>query len=198
MKTSEQREEAARRDLEQLVELLKKAAQDISCDSTFSGHIRAIAFGRADVLSATVDRLSKVLLDHSDADVRADRLIDFHDAAEAIATLAGGLKTPVAHPLRAAIATRGKSVKKDDETLVAMAKQLLRKHSSRTLHWVAGKISGDSEALKARGLESIKCEALYKRLKRLEPRIMSELEHQGRGTVKGDHDWGVNELKKHR
>jgi hypothetical protein len=188
MITSEQREEAARRDLDQLVKLLVKAAQDISCDSSFSGHIRAIAYGRADVLSAIVDRQLKVLLDHSDADVRADRLIDFHDEIEAIVILAGGLKTPVAHSLRI---TAGQ-----DEILIEMAVSLLQKRRFRTLHWVANQISEDSEALKARGLEPIERGALYKRLKKLKPRITSKLEV--REVAKEDLDWVVNELKKEK
>jgi hypothetical protein len=101
----ERRESAARCALEQLVALLMAAASDTWHNTKLRGRDRALHRGRGDTLLATVDRLSKVILDHSDAGVRADRLIDIHDALEAAAILADGLKVPIAHRLRTAAAT---------------------------------------------------------------------------------------------
>src|SRR5207247_2968705 len=75
----QQRELNARRDLEQLVKLLMDAASGTWHDPKISGRDRALHFGRGAALRATVDRLSKAILDHSDAGVRADRLVDLHD-----------------------------------------------------------------------------------------------------------------------
>ena len=109
----QQRELNARRDLERLVGLLQEAASDICRDPKLIGRDRALAFGRGAFLLATIDRLSKVLLDHPDVDVRADRLIDLHDAIEAAVILAGGLKAPVAHRLRTAAFRAAKAANDD-------------------------------------------------------------------------------------
>jgi hypothetical protein len=112
----QQRELNARHDLEKLVKLLMDAASDIWRNPKISGRDRALHFGRGATLLATVDRLSQVILDLSDAGVRADRLADLHDMLEAAAILADGVKAPVAHRLRIAAAINkrvaGKAEKK--------------------------------------------------------------------------------------
>jgi hypothetical protein len=102
----QQRESTARCALEQLVELLTDAARDICIDPKFGGRNRALALGRGATLFAAIDRVSKALSAHPDAGVRADLLVDLHDAIEAAVILADGVKkVPVAHRLRTAFAT---------------------------------------------------------------------------------------------
>src|SRR6266566_3685443 len=138
----QQRELSARRDLEQLVELLAKAAYEIYRDSKFTGRDRALAWGRAATLFATLDRLLRVLLDQPGADVRADLLIDLHDALEAATILAPDLKAPVAHRLRTA-ARRGKKAARDDrrrDIVAKVAGPTVQKWPRRTAWWIAGEI----------------------------------------------------------
>jgi hypothetical protein len=71
----QRRELESRRALEELIKVLRKAASDAWHDQSLRGHgDRALYFGRSEILLATVDRQSKVMLDHPDAGVRADRL----------------------------------------------------------------------------------------------------------------------------
>jgi hypothetical protein len=96
----------ARCALKRLVWRLRDAASDAWHDQRLWGHgDRARYFGRSADLIRTVDKLSKVILDHPDADVRADRLIDLHDALEAAAIIGGCLETPAINRLRTAAVT---------------------------------------------------------------------------------------------
>jgi hypothetical protein len=96
----------ARGGLDQLVQLLTKAASDAWHDQRLWGHgDRARYFGRSADLIMTVDKLSKVILDHPDAGVRTERLVALHDALEAAAIIGGCLKTPAANRLRTVAVT---------------------------------------------------------------------------------------------
>jgi hypothetical protein len=138
----QQRELNARRDLDELVEILVGAASNIRDDSKLIGRDRALACGRGAILLATFDRLSKVLLDEPDAGVRADLLIDFHDLIEAAAILASGLKAPVAHSLRTAAFRAGKAAKDDQRRAIVakVAEPIVQKWPRRTAWWIAGEI----------------------------------------------------------
>ena len=96
----------ARGGLDQLVQLLTKAASDAWHDQRLWGHgDGARYFGRSADLIMTVDKLSKVILDHPDAGVRTERLVALHDALEAAAIIGGCLKTPAANRLRTVAVT---------------------------------------------------------------------------------------------
>jgi hypothetical protein len=97
----QQRESTARCALEQLVKFLVKAANNVAQHGPL-GAGRAAYWGRATVLSTIVDRQLKVILEHPDAGVRADQLIDLHDLIETVASIGPCLKTPAAKRLRAA------------------------------------------------------------------------------------------------
>jgi hypothetical protein len=97
----QQRESTARCALEQLVEFLVKAANNVAQHGPL-GAGRAAYMGRATVLSTIVDRQLKMILEHRDAGVRADQLIDLHDLIETVASIGPCLKTPAAKRLRAA------------------------------------------------------------------------------------------------
>jgi hypothetical protein len=102
----QQRESTARCALEQLVEYLMNAASDAWHDQRLWGHgDRARYAGRGADLITTVDKLSKVILEHPDAGVRADRLNALHDMLEAAAIIGGCLNTPAAKRLRAVALT---------------------------------------------------------------------------------------------
>jgi hypothetical protein len=96
----------ARRDLEKLVKYLVDAARSAWEDQRLWGHgDRARYWGRSVDLVTTVDKLLKMILEHPDADVRADRLSILHDALEAAAIIGGCLKTPAINRLGAAALT---------------------------------------------------------------------------------------------
>jgi hypothetical protein len=106
---SAQRELNARRALEKLVTLVMTDARDAWKEQEYLLRDRAPFFGRAATLLTTVDKLSKVLLDHPDVDVRADRLIALHDMLEATAFLADCLKDSTFHRLRTAASRKAKA-----------------------------------------------------------------------------------------
>jgi hypothetical protein len=166
----QQREQNARHDLEQLVETILKAASDICRDPKLLGRDRALAFGRGAFLLATIDRLSKVLLDHPDVDVRADRLIDLRDAIEAAAILAGGLKAPVAHRLRTAPFRAAKAAKDDqvDEVILKVAAPIRQRHPADGPYQIAPRaVEEINEQLKDRNLEEREPDTIARRLKEL-------------------------------
>jgi hypothetical protein len=165
-----QRELDARSNLEQLVKTMLEAASDICRDPKLLGRDRALAFGRGAFLLAVVGRLSKVLLDHPDVDVRADRLIDLHDAIEAAAILAGGLKAPVAHRLRTAPFRAAKAAKDDqvDEVILKVAAPIRQRHRAEGPYQIAPRaIEEINEQLKERNLEERESDTIARRLKEL-------------------------------
>jgi hypothetical protein len=102
----QQRELKVQRELEELVKYLVKAARCAWEDQRLQGHgDRARYWARSVDLVTTVDKLLKMILEHPDADVRADRLIILHDALEAAAIIGGCLKTQAANRLGAAALT---------------------------------------------------------------------------------------------
>jgi hypothetical protein len=175
-----QRELNARRDLEQLVGLLLEAASDKCRDPKLLGRDRALAFGRGAFLLATIDRLSKVLLDHPDVDVRADRLIDLHDAIEAAVILAGGLKAPVAHRLRTAAFRAAKAANDDrrKEIVVKVAESILREHPTwarSRLRTASSSVAQVNEQLS--DPEKMTQSGIYECLKEPWPRLVSPYLH---------------------
>jgi hypothetical protein len=137
----QQRELESRRALEQLVEFLMNAASDAWHDQRLWGHgDRARYFGRGATLLATVDRQSKVMLDHPDAGVRADRLVDLHDMLEATAIIGGCLNTPAARRLRGANARKGKSERSQqiEEAVLKVCEPIRAMHPKERPWWVAG------------------------------------------------------------
>jgi hypothetical protein len=160
-----QRELDARSNLEQLVKTMLEAASDICRDPKLLGRDRALAFGRGAFLLAVVGRLSKVLLD-----VRADRLIDLHDAIEAAAILAGGLKAPVAHRLRTAPFRAAKAAKDDqvDEVILKVAAPIRQRHPADGPYQIAPRaVEEINEQLKDRNLEEREPDTIARRLKEL-------------------------------
>jgi hypothetical protein len=175
----QQRELNARRDLEQLVELLMNAASNIWHDPKLSGRDRALACGRSADLLSTIDSLSKVLLDHPNAGVRADRLIAFHDAIEAVAILAGGLKAPVAHRLHTAAGRAGVAARKDqeNEVILEVTEPFRQRHPMEGPWQIAPRaIEKINELLNKRSLEKLAVDTVARRLKELWSRGTPPLE----------------------
>jgi hypothetical protein len=154
----QQRELNARRDLEQLVEHLVGAASDIWHDQRLWGHgDRARYYGRSADLITAVDKLSKMILEHPDADVRADRLIALHDGLEAAAIIGGCLKTPAANRLRTANtrAVKAANVDQRDEIIREAAEPIWQRHPTRPDWRIAGEIPESvKELLKQLGLKT--------------------------------------------
>jgi hypothetical protein len=136
----QQRELNARRDLEQLVTLMVNDASDAWRDQELPVRDRAPFYGRSVDLITTVERLSKALLDHPDAGVRADRLIDLHDALEAAAILADCLKNPIAHRRRTAANRKAKAAKDDQrrEIVARVAWPAVQKRPNGSPWGIAG------------------------------------------------------------
>jgi hypothetical protein len=126
-------------------------------------------------LITTVDKLSTVILEHPDANVRADRLILLHDALEAAAVIGGCLKTPDAGRQRTPAAEEAKLgySRRQDEVLVEAAR-LIRQGRPK---WSRLRTSREylvfKERLEAQGLRLLKQPTIYDRLKPLWPRIVS-------------------------
>jgi hypothetical protein len=178
-----QRELNARRDLEQLVEVMMDAASDIWHDPRLSGRDRALACGRSAVLLATVDRQSKVLLDHPDAGVRADRLLDLHDMVEAAAILASGLKAPVAHRLRTAAATGAnltasqRRQQDENEVILEVTEPIRQRHPAEGAWQIAPRGAEEIKVrLEARGWGKLAEDTIARRLKELWSRRTPSLE----------------------
>jgi hypothetical protein len=176
----QQRELAARRALEQLMEDLLDAASDAGQDQRLWGSgDRARFLGRGTDLVVTVDRRLKEISKHLDTGVRADQLIDLHDMLFAAAFIGGCLKTPTVRRLRT-IAAKGAKLAgghRRDEVLVEAARAILRKPGHST--WKHWRVAGDgdfNELLETRGLRKMKRDTIDGHLSRLWPRIMSSTE----------------------
>jgi hypothetical protein len=175
----QQRELNARRDLNELVAYLVDAASNAWQVQRLweHGDRGRLYFGLGANLSAAVDRLSKVILEHPDAGVRADRLIDLYDALEAATFIGGCLKTPAAGRLRTAAATgvRSADSSQRDEVLVEIAREIRWwKHPT----WGPLRMSNEEltrfkEALEAQGLRPLAQPTIYDLLRELWPRIVS-------------------------
>jgi hypothetical protein len=171
----QQRELESRRALEQLVEFLMNAASDAWHDKRLWGHgDRARYFGRNATLLATVDRQSKVMLDHPDAGVRADRLVDLHDMLEATAIIGGCLNTPAARRLHGANTRKGRSAKSrlGENFTLAVGKQFRLGHPNQNAKWVAGKSHKRvNELLRARSEKQVRWSTVYSYLRKNWARI---------------------------
>jgi hypothetical protein len=174
-KQQQQRELAAGRDLEQLVGFLRGAASDAWLDQRLWGHgDRARYFGRSADLITTVDKLSKVILEHPDAGIRADRLIALHDALEAAAIIGGCLKTPAINRLHAAALTEKRreqaQAPRTAEVIEDEFNKLREKYPNKDFKedgpWVTGRGSrlrqSVDQRLKQEGLRSLKAEDTIK------------------------------------
>jgi hypothetical protein len=173
----QRRELNAQRDLEQLVEFLMKAARDVWQDQRLSGHgDRARFYGRSADLITTVDKLSKAILEHPDAGVRADRLSTLHDALEATAIIGTGLKTKAATRLHSANARKGRSVESQqiEEAVLKVCAPIRAMYPKKRPWWVAGE--GREQVIRLLGWTvSPDCIAdhLEKNWQRLEPSLRS-------------------------
>jgi hypothetical protein len=175
----QQRESAARHNLNGLVEFLMNAASDAWQVQRLweHGDRGRLYFGLGANLSAAVDRLSKMILEYPDAGVRADRLINLYDALEAAAFIGGCLKTPAPGRLRTAPATEAKLTDshRRDEVLVEIAREIRWwKHPT----WSPLRISNEerarfNEALEARELGPLAQPTIYDLLRELWPRIVA-------------------------
>jgi hypothetical protein len=136
------RESAARGALEQLVEHLVDAASDAWHDQRLWGHgDRARYYGRSADLITTVDKLAKMILEHPDAGIRADRLSALHDALEATAIIGACLKTPAAKRLHAANIRKGRSEdsRQIEAAVLKVCAPIRAMHPKERPWWVAGK-----------------------------------------------------------
>jgi hypothetical protein len=171
----QRRELEGRRALEQLVEFLKNAASDAWHNQGLWGHgDRALYYGRSKILLATVDRQLKAILDHPDAGVRADRLVDLHDMLEAAAIIGGCLKTPAAKRLHSANAWGKRSAESQqiEEAVLKVCAPIRALHPKELPWWVAGQ--GRDQVNRLLGWDvSQDCIAdhLTKNWRRLEPSL---------------------------
>jgi len=153
----QQRESTAQCALEQLVEFLVNAASDAWHDQRLWGHgDRARYAGRSADLIMTVDKLSKVILDHPDAGVRADRLNALHDMLEAAAIIGGCLNTPAANRLRAVALTEKRRAQAQASLRTAeiiedefhkLRKRFPNKDFKKEGHWKTARIRSFQQAV---------------------------------------------------
>jgi hypothetical protein len=124
-----------------------------------------------------LEELIKVLrkvLDHPDAGVRADRLVDLHDMLEATAIIGGCLKTPAANRLRGANTRKGRSARTQqiEEVVLKVCAPIRAMHPKERVWWVAGE--GREQVIGLLGWEVTQdciADHLTKNWRRLEPSL---------------------------
>lgn len=165
-------EQETRRDLDQLTDLLAKAARDAASDNRLTEDDRQFLRRQGDIFSTAVSKLIELLAkDQQHAHVREYRLRKLFEALGSTCVIASHQVTDqIKNRLRAAPATAAKkaTTEKTNEIIFEVAEMKWRRRPNWTPWGIAGEIHEQvNERLKAQGLKPLGRSAITHRLEKL-------------------------------